>query len=117
MKSDGARTENLCIQKFQTCRVEVFKDPPSSSKGERIYDEAHLIDKTVLQHRLRQLTHTILQKGATWLCLQLANLFGDLALHERCIPGERVLQAPRSNILGHTVYLVRVFPVASRPNL
>ena len=73
--------ESLCIQEFQTCSIEVFKDPRPSSKDERKYDEAQLIDKAVLQHRLRQLTHTVLQEVATWLLLQLANLFGDIALH------------------------------------
>jgi hypothetical protein len=54
MKSDSTRAESLCIQQFQTCSIEVFKDPRSSSKEERIYDEAQLIEMA----KPEQKTHT-----------------------------------------------------------
>ena len=59
MKSDSARTESLGLQEFQTRNIEVLEDPLSSSKDERVQDEAELVDKTVLQHRLRQLAHAL----------------------------------------------------------
>src|SRR5260221_2609378 len=79
-------------------------------------ENAHLVHKAMLEHGVRQLAHAILQQALAWRLLELLNFLSNIPLDERSVPLQRFLQGSGRDILWHTVYLVRHFPLSGRPD-
>src|SRR3954454_12516302 len=94
----------------------MLKDARPFSESKRIHENAELIHKAVPEHCMRQLAHAILQQTLARLLLELSDLLNNVSLDECSVPLKRLLQGSGRDILGHTVYPVRVFSLPGRPN-
>src|SRR6266850_1144267 len=94
----------------------MLEDARPFSERKRINKNAEFIHKAILEHCVRQLAHAILQQTRARLLLELPDLLGNVSLYERSVPLKRLLLRSGRDILGHTVYPVRVFSLPCGPD-
>src|ERR1700690_3435759 len=82
---------------------EPFEKPRSVAKYERVHDDAKQIHKVVAEQGPVELPSSVFHDVFAWLLLQLADLFGDVAFNDGCVPGCGS-QGGRSDILRDAVH-------------
>src|SRR6266567_290827 len=95
----------------------MLEDARPFSESKRINKNAELIHKAMLEHCVRQLAHAILHQTLARLLFELPDLLSNVSLYECSVPLKRLLPGSGRNVLGHTVYPVRVFSFPGRPDL